>query len=424
MQPINQLILPNMYIFNHISLPIIILLLVFIAIAVRKVGKYYLPIWLIMLVAALIVLVTGKISIKEAYDAISFEVLFYLFGVFVVGQALESSHYLEHMSFKIFNHARSLNALLFMMVFVFAIASAFLMNDTIAIIGTPVILFLARQHHFNAKPFLLTLAYAITLGSVMSPVGNPQNLLIANSGMVNPFVSFFSYLTLPTIINLLVLYLFIWLFYRDKLVLKLTAATSEKTVDSSLARLSQIAFALLIFLIIVKVILGFLPTKIAISFSAIALIACAPILLFSNKRWLLLKKLDWHTILFFIGLFIFMKSVWLTHYFQGLLAASHVVVSHKISIYTISVLMSQLISNVPLVALYLPLLKQAHIGQQLALAAGSTVAGNLLILGAASNVIIIQNAEKRGQRAFSFWEFFKIGLPLTVVNVLVYFFLT
>jgi Na+/H+ antiporter NhaD/arsenite permease-like protein len=57
--------------------------------------------------------------------------------------------------------------------------------------------------------------------------------------------------------------------------------------------------------------------------------------------------------------------------------------------------------------------------QLMALAAGSTIAGNLTILGAASNVIIIQNAEKHGV-TLTFFEFMKVGLPLTVLQVLVY----
>jgi Na+/H+ antiporter NhaD/arsenite permease-like protein len=56
----------------------------------------------------------------------------------------------------------------------------------------------------------------------------------------------------------------------------------------------------------------------------------------------------------------------------------------------------------------------------MALAAGSTIAGNLLILGAASNVIIIQNAEKEGQ-TLSFYDFFKVGTLITVLDAIVYF---
>jgi len=88
----------------------------------------------------------------------------------------------------------------------------------------------------------------------------------------------------------------------------------------------------------------------------------------------------------------------------------------------VSVLLSQLISNVPLVALYLPMLTLlgASSKELMTLAAGSTIAGNLFILGAASNVIIIQNAEKRTGDTLTFFEFSKIGIPLTLINLLVY----
>jgi len=89
------------------------------------------------------------------------------------------------------------------------------------------------------------------------------------------------------------------------------------------------------------------------------------------------------------------------------------------------VLLSQMVSNVPLVALYLPVLLKAGATTAglMALAAGSTIAGNLFILGAASNVIIIQNAEKKFRETLTFLDFAKIGIILTTINVLVYYLL-
>jgi Na+/H+ antiporter NhaD/arsenite permease-like protein len=83
---------------------------------------------------------------------------------------------------------------------------------------------------------------------------------------------------------------------------------------------------------------------------------------------------------------------------------------------------SQFISNVPMVALYLPMLTEtgASIGELMALAAGSTIAGNLTILGAASNVIIIQNAELKYGNNLTFLEFVKVGIPMTIINLAVY----
>jgi len=87
-----------------------------------------------------------------------------------------------------------------------------------------------------------------------------------------------------------------------------------------------------------------------------------------------------------------------------------------------SIAASQIISNVPLVTLYMPVIKSAEftLTAKMAFAAGSTIAGNFLIIGAASNVIIIQNAEKRSSHSLNFLQFARIGLPLTVINALVY----
>ena len=403
-------------------LPIILLILVFLAVAIRKIGPWRLPIWLIMLTAAVITLLTGHISVTQAYHALSFNVLFYLFGVFVIGQALESSHYLEHVSLRIFSGAKSLNGLLCLIILIFGLSSALLMNDTIAIIGVPVIILLSSEHDFDAKPFLLALAYSVTLGSVFSPIGNPQNLLIASQGMENPFVHFIAHLAIPTIINLGILYVFIKLFYGKQLKSAIYPKKSKKVLDKKLSRLSQLALGLMLLLILFKVALSVFHVSLQFHFSLIAIIACAPILLFSNQRLKILKNLDWHTLLFFVGLFIFIESVWISGYFQILIKDAHLQLAEIPTILAVSLSLSQLISNVPLVALYLPLLKHASTQQLLALAVGSTVAGNLLILGAASNVIIVQNTEKRKKIAFSFWEFLRLGFPLTVCNILVYYY--
>jgi Na+/H+ antiporter NhaD/arsenite permease-like protein len=84
--------------------------------------------------------------------------------------------------------------------------------------------------------------------------------------------------------------------------------------------------------------------------------------------------------------------------------------------------MSQFVSNVPLVALYLPVLQDAGstTAGLMALAAGSTIAGNLLLLGAASNVIIVENAERRSKHTVRFIDFARAGIPLTALQAIVY----
>jgi len=300
------------------------------------------------------------------------------------------------------------------------LASAFLMNDTLAIIGTPLVLLLAKQHRMKPEMLLLALAFAVTLGSVLSPIGNPQNLLIAiHGGFTNPFVDFARHLALPTIVNLGITFWFLKRYYHESFHGDELVHIREEFRDARLARLARLSLILLMALVALKIALVFAGIGHTIRLSYIALAAAAPVMLFSPRRWSILHHLDWYTLIFFAAMFVLMQSVWNTGTLQTLIGDG---VASVPLVLTVSVLMSQLISNVPLVALYLPMLTHAGAtpAALLALAAGSTIAGNLLILGAASNVIIIQNAEKKAGHSISFLEFARIGIPLTVVNVLVY----
>jgi Na+/H+ antiporter NhaD/arsenite permease-like protein len=118
-------------------------------------------------------------------------------------------------------------------------------------------------------------------------------------------------------------------------------------------------------------------------------------------------------------MFVLMESVWQTGFFRSFVSG-HEFTSISTILIT-SVIISQFISNVPFVALFQPiiLLSGGTTSQMMALAAGSTIAGNLTILGAASTVIIIQNAEKQGE-TLTFFEFARVGIPLTVLQIIIY----
>ncbi len=403
---------------------IIILLIVFLLIAIRQIGRVRLQIWQIMLGGAFLVLITKQITIIPALKSINLDVIIFLFGMFIVGVALEESGYLSHLSYKFFKRTKTEKSLLLSILFVMGIFSAFLMNDTIAIIGTPVMLLLAKNHKINAKMLLLALCFAVTIGSVMSPIGNPQNLLIAINGNINnPFLTFFKYFLFPTILNLIVAYLLIRLFYKQEFKMKNLVHSQEPIKDHNLALLSKISLILVFFLVIIKMISASLFPSFNFKLTYIAIISVLPILLFSKQRINIIKKIDWHTLIFFAAMFILMQSVWNSGFFQIILQKSNINIISIPMIFIVSIILSQFISNVPLVALYLPILIQAGASSKevLALAAGSTIAGNLFILGAASNIIVIHNSEKKGKTLTS-WEFARIGVPLTIINVLIYYF--
>lgn len=403
-------------------IPIIVLAIVFVLTAVRQIGRLRLQIWQIMLFGAAAVLVTGQISPTAALEAINVDVMLFLFGMFVVGGALEESGYLWCVVCKFFSRAKSLDQLLLLILFVMGLSSAFLLNDTIAIIGTPIVLLLAADNRLSPKPLLLALAFAVTIGSAMSPIGNPQNLLIAlNCSLENPFVTFFKFLFIPTILNLFLAYVLLKLFYKRQFCGSFSY-TERPVTDSKLAFLSKISLILVLVLVAAKIVVVFLGVDVDFRLTYISLIAALPLLVFSPKRFVLLKKMDWHTLLFFASMFILMASVWDTGFFQSVMSSFNMDFTSLPVIMSVSVLLSQLISNVPLVALYLPMLLPAGVATKelMALAAGSTIAGNFSILGAASTVIILQNAEKKTGESFSFYEFVKLGVPLTILNVVVY----
>jgi Na+/H+ antiporter NhaD/arsenite permease-like protein len=405
-------------------LSIIILIIVFFLIAVRRVGNIHFPIWVIMFLGAIAALISGEIKIPAALKAIDIDVMLFLFGMFIVGQALEESGYLAHLSYRFFRRAKTVDKLIIYILFGIGAISAILMNDTLAIIGTPVVLMLAHEHKISPKLLLLTLAFSVTIGSVASPIGNPQNLLIAISGgFVNPFISFARYLIIPTVICLANAFLILRFFYKKEFHNNRLDYIEEPIRDPNLARLSKISLSIILLLVGFKILTIFWSTGANhFRLTYIALAGATPILLFSPRRLGILKRIDWATLIFFASMFVLMASVWDCGFFQEWIRNMDLDITKLTVVLTVSVVLSQFISNVPLVALCLPMLKQAGAlnNEMIALAAGSTIAGNLFILGAASNIIIIQKAERRSGETLTFWEFARIGLPLTAANIFIY----
>jgi len=397
-------------------LPIVVLAGVFLLIAIRQVGRFRLRIWQVMCGGAIAVIVLRQISLSDAVASINLDVMVFLLSMFIVGEAMERSGYLHSLSFRLFARARNGEHFILLVLFGMGLLSALLMNDTVAIIGTPIVIAYACRFGVHPKTALLALCVAVTIGSVMSPIGNPQNLLVATySGLPQPFLAFLFYLGVPTLLNLGIAYFVLTRLSRVDTAGCTFDEQEGQVRDARLAEISRASLAIILVLIGIRVITG--PTFIPLALIAVA--GALPLVVFSNQRVVIVRNIDWPTLVFFASMFILMQSVYLTGFFQagldftGLQSIPLILAS--------SVLISQFISNVPFVALFQPLIAQQGLSIEgvMALAAGSTIAGNLTILGAASNVIVVENAEKRGY-TITFWEFFRVGLPLTIANCVVY----
>ncbi|MHB2036752.1 MAG: ArsB/NhaD family transporter [Nitrososphaerales archaeon] len=406
----------------------------------RKLGKRKIPIWVSMTVGALLMVGTLSISPLDAFNSIDFRVISFLFGILVISSGFEQSGLIEYLILSILRRSKNLDRLMLGVIFGAGLLAAFLVNDGLALLITPLALGISSKLGLQSpRSVLIPIAFGITTGSAFTPIGNPQNLLVTlNSGMPNPFGQFALYLLAPSLISLLAIFFLSKLFFKkdyssthDFQKMKESLSAPRHAVrDPGLARLSATALVLLIASFIMVEIFTFLQS-IGFTFGNLALGFGIIVLILSPRRLYLLTGTNWGILIFFAGMFVVMRGVWDSNIGSALLSflPKPGVESQLQSTGAImfnSVLLSQILSNVPFVQLYtfemhaLSFTSSSTI-QWLALAAGSTLAGNLTLLGAVSNVIILDSSEARGQRAFSFFEFMKYGVVATLVTCLIFF---
>jgi Na+/H+ antiporter NhaD/arsenite permease-like protein len=409
--------------------------------------RFGIPIWAAMLVGAALMVGLQVTSVEAAFKAVNLDVIGFLFGMFSIVSALERGGVLKRLARKMLSVAKTPARLLMIFVVGMGVLAAFLVNDTIALLGIPLVVYVAKRFGMKPNILLIALALGITVGSVMTPIGNPQNLLIAiQSGMPLPFITFLLYLTVPNVANLFVTYFILkWYFRKDlvtatsagnndsALILEMTAdddgATATKEADPRLAKLSIAVLAATLVGFVVSEALHLLKL-VDLSLSIVAMLGAAALYALSRDRTNIMKSVDYSVLIFFGAMFVVTSSMWSS---GGISVITGWLPNPNPNdplqsmgvITTASLTMSQVLSNVPFVSLYNFVMisngfTSNHIIQWLMLAASSTIAGNLTILGAASNVIIIEAAEARGVRAFSFLEFFKVGSIVTAANVAVY----
>jgi Na+/H+ antiporter NhaD/arsenite permease-like protein len=400
--------------------------------------RFGIPIWAAMLIGAALMIGLQVIGVQAAFMSVNLDVIAFLFGMFSIVSALDRAGVLRRVAVRMLSVARTPDRLLMAFVVGMGLLAAFLVNDTIALLGIPLVIYVARHAGIRPVVLLIALAFGITVGSVMTPIGSPQNLLIAiQSGIPMPFTTFLVQLAAPTIVNLFVTYAILKLYYRKEISSDYQLSTielMEKTDGIYDPRLAKISIAVLIATIggfVISEMLHFLQIA-DLSLSAVAMLGAAAIYALSSQRREIMKSVDYSVLVFFGGMFVVTSALWssgavsllVMNYIPTPDPADPVQSATVISAASIGI--SQVLSNVPFVALYNFVMEDSgftgqHVDQWMMLAAASTIAGNLTILGAASNIIIIEAAESRGVRAFSFLEFFKVGSIVTAANLAVYY---
>jgi Na+/H+ antiporter NhaD/arsenite permease-like protein len=264
-------------------------------------------------------------------------------------------------------------------------------------------------------PYVIAVATSANIGSVMSVTGNPQNAVIGVSAHFS-FLGFLAHLAPVSlagmVINVAVLALF---FHRE--IFHHPLKRQPPSLPVKLERGLLIKCCIAAALVIVLWILGYSFPLVAISVGAFILI------IGRVKAQNIYQRLDWELLLFFASLFVVIKgfeaSGALEHligYFQAGLQGG--MISQLFAVSGVMLILSNLVSNLPAVLLFRPLVPAISNTHYiwLAVASTSTLAGNATPFSSVANLIVLQQAGKKVK--ITFWEFARVGLIVTLITTL------
>jgi Na+/H+ antiporter NhaD/arsenite permease-like protein len=364
---------------------------------------------------AVAMIVFGIISFNDAVSAIDFNTIGLLLGMMIIVATLQLDGFFSLIAEKAISYSKDQRKLLFIVVFSTGIASAFLVNDAVVLLFTPVIISICRSSKINPIPYLVAEILSANAGSVMTITGNPQNMLIGiNSGI--DYAEFFIRLLPVSLISMIIIVYIVRFMYPKNFYFKRPIYYSGEKQNY---QYSSMKFSVPIFGMVI--IMFFFSKQINLSIPLIALLGASLILIFGKiKPSNVVKQVDWVLLLFFASLFIVVHAFESTGMMKGLLALnfSESTFGNILSLHGISLIMSQIVSNVPYTVLMLPIMKvSGNDFLWLSLASASTLAGNATIIGAMANLIVIESAEKLGVK-IKFLEFLKTGIVVTVITLL------
>jgi Na+/H+ antiporter NhaD/arsenite permease-like protein len=388
--------------------------LTYLALAVGKIPGLRIDRAGIALVGAAAMLVFGVLDLREAAKAVDYETLILLFGMMVVVAFLRLSSFFALATREIASRFSAPRPLLAVTIGLSGVLSAFLVNDVVCVALTPLVVELTRRLGRQPLPYLVGLATASNVGSVATITGNPQNIIIGSLSHIS-YLRFAARLAPVAAVGLILTYLVVATVYRGSLA----RPDETPSEDSHPPRVHQGLLNKTLAVTFVTVALFFAGFPIAL----VALGAAAILLLGRVRPEKVYHSIDWPLLVMFAGLFVVVHAfesnvvrTWGIDRWHTLLDSPVVMVSG------LSLLLSNLVSNVPAVLLFKPLMQamaETHREQAwLALAMSSTLAGNLTVLGSVANLIVVESARRSGT-TLSFLEYLKVGVPLTILTSLV-----
>jgi Na+/H+ antiporter NhaD/arsenite permease-like protein len=361
------------------------------------------------LLGASLMVASGALSLNEAFSSIDPATITLLLGMMIVVANLRFSGFFGLCAMHVGRHARHPVLLLAGVATVSGLLSAFLVNDAVCLMLTPLVAETALKLKRNPVPYVLAVAASSNIGSAATITGNPQNMIIGSLSHI-PYGDFVAALSPVAAAGLLLALAFIvGLFPAEFLTReRLSVVHIDVRVHRVLLARALLATAALILFFF----LGQPPAKVAIAVGAL--------LLWTRrvKPERVYAEIDWALLLMFAGLFIVVagaEKTLLTEAARARIAGLGL--AHPPVLAGVAFVLSNLVSNVPAVLVLKPFvasLPEPSRSWEL-LAMASTFAGNFTLVGSVANLIVVERARRHGVMV-DFRTHLKLGAPLALVT--------
>jgi Na+/H+ antiporter NhaD/arsenite permease-like protein len=364
------------------------------------------------LLGAVLMVSTGIMTPERAYRAVNYDTIVLLLAMMLIAAYLYLAHFFEWAAEVVLAFARSPERLLLYVTLTSGILSALLVNDTICLMLTPLVIAVIRRGKLPLLPYLIALATSANIGSVATLVGNPQNMIIGHFSHIG-FAQFSATLAPVAVIALTINYLILRIGFRN--VLRHAVIEEKLRVAPKLDR-SLFALVCIIFVLIFA---GFIA-GLHLAWTALAGAALVMVLARRDTHEVL-KLVDWHLLVFFAALFVVVEGLSDTGLpdsiywrLQPLFGSSAPAQTWNLAWF--STLGSNVFSNVPFVLVagkWIPRFADPELMWKV-LALTTTFAGNLTIIGSVANMIVVESA--REHLEVGFWDYARFGIPITILT--------
>lgn len=395
------------------SLTLFLFLLTYSAIAIGHIASFRINRTGIALLGAILLVALGQMAPQDALLSVNFATLITLYGLMILSGQLWLSGFYTWVAQKISQSLEKPRRFLLMLMAIAALLSAFLINDVVCLAFTPVVTLAVQRKGLNPVPFLIALAMASNIGAAATPIGNPQNILVANEAGLH-FPHYVLWCAPPVLLSLALGYVLILIIGK----MDLRAHPVQPQLNEQFPALDK--YETLKGLVILAIAVALFFTSLPRS---VVMISAGGILLLSRKIYSdqLLARVDYSVLTLFTGLFVVVGAIKTTHYPDQVLAWIGAKGFDLHNPYLLSLVtggLSNLMSNAAAVMLLTKTLTLSDTTTGYVLALSNSFAGNTIIIGSIANLIVVEQAANR-QTKIGFLTFARYGVPVTLVSFMV-----